>query len=99
MRWGILWGFLPFFQGILINIFSQHCQLRLIHWRKSWSISRYFPESEREDDESGEDDDGDEVGEAADLVAVVGEREEELAAARPGHRVRVAAEPLKNGHY
>ena len=60
-------------------------------------IRGFLPESESEDDQRGEDDGGDDVEKAANLaVTVIGEREEELAAARPGHRVRVAAEPLGN---
>ena len=74
----------------------QHCTLFAV---QSNVLYRLIPESKSEDDQRGEDDDGDEVGEAADLDAVIGECEEELAAARPGHRIRIAAKPLLNGCY
>ena len=55
-----------------------------------------IPGGEGEDGERREDGDGENVGEAADVAAViVCEGEEELAPARAGHAVRVAAEPLE----
>ena len=58
-----------------------------------------IPGGEEEDGGRCEDGDGDDVSEAADVAAVivVWEGEEELAPARAGHAVRVAAEPLENG--
>ena len=58
-----------------------------------------IPGGKGEDGGRCEDGDGDDVGEAANfyIVVVVWEGEEELAPARAGHAIRVAAEPLENG--
>ena len=53
-----------------------------------------FPDGECDDCGRGEDGDGDDVGEAANVVAV-GEGEEELAPTRSGHVISVATEPLE----